>query len=178
MCESESIGGGAQASMPGQGGVGAEDRFEWTSRRNCSLAPRQLASLLAVPGIVSLAIALYFVTVGTWWMLVFASIEMLGLAAAFVVYARHAGAYERILMTPERLLVEFNCGSRVFQAELEPGWAQIVFPCARITGFRDSPLVEVRAGGRTLTLGRFLAPAQRAELAGDLRTRLRSLQSR
>ncbi|MGE0315458.1 MAG: DUF2244 domain-containing protein [Lautropia sp.] len=153
------------------------ERFEWISRRNCSLAPSQLAVLLAIPAGVSLAIATYFVFVGTWWMLLFASIETAGLAAAFVVYARHAGAYERISLTPERLLVELHSGSRTFRAELPPGWTQIVFPCARITGFRSGPLVELRHAGRTLSLGRFAMPAQRAALAGDLRRRLHGVRA-
>lgn len=160
------VGGGATNMNPA-------DRFEWVSKRNCSLAPSQLAFLISVPALVSLSISTYFVFVGTWWMLFFASIEALALACAFVVYARHAGAYERIVLTPERLLIEFHSGSKTFREELHPDWTQIVFPCARITGFRQAPLVEVREAGRTLSLGRFVAPGQRLALAGELRSQLR-----
>ena len=148
-------------------------RFEWISRRNCSLAPSRLAVLISIPALVSLSISAWFAFMGTWWMMFFATIEALALVCAFVVYARHAGAYERIELTSQRLLVEFHSGSRTFREELHPDWTQIVFPCAKITGFRQAPLVEVREAGRTLCLGRFVSPAQRVALVGELRGELR-----
>ena len=96
------------------------DGFEWVSKRNCALRPGRLAALLAIPAGASLTIAASFASVGAWWILVFSVIELLGLVAAFIVYARHAGAYERLFLTRDRLVVEVNSGTATSRG-LNPG---------------------------------------------------------
>jgi len=92
------------------------DGFEWVSKRNCALRPGRLAALLAIPAGASLTIAASFASVGAWWILVFSVIELLGLVAAFIVYARHAGAYERLFLTRDRLVgVDLTNGNIQFE---------------------------------------------------------------
>lgn len=148
------------------------ERFDWVSKRNCALRPGQLAALLAVPAGASLAIAASFASLGAWWILVFAIVETLALAAAFLVYARHAGAYERLSLTPDGLRVEFHSGSATTHAELDPRLVRIEFACARITGFDGDALVTVRGAGQAFRLGRFVPAPQRAALAARIRRAL------
>ena len=51
--------------------------------------------MFAVLATVVLAIGVSFAIAGAWLILPFAGLEVLMLGAAFVVHARHAGAYER-----------------------------------------------------------------------------------
>lgn len=144
----------------------AEHRpLEWVSKRNCALTPGQLALLLAVPAGASLLIAIGFASRGAWWILVFALIEVTGLVAAYLCYARFAGAYERLVLSPGRLILEFHSGSTTTREELDPWLVRIEVACARIPGFDGDGLVTVTGSGRSLSLGRFVPMAQRPALA-------------
>lgn len=150
-----------------------DDRFDWVSKRNCALRPAQLALLLAIPAGASLIIAASFATMGAWWILAFAGVETVGLAIAFVVYARHAGAYERLSLTPEGLRVELHSGSATTFAHWDPRLVRIDFACARIPGFHGDGLVTVRGPGQEFRLGRFVPAPERAALAASIRGALR-----
>ena len=154
-------------------GSSAPRSLEWVSKRNCSLSPRQLAQLLALPAVASLSIAAWFASRGAWWVLVFSVIEVAGLAAAFLCYARCAGAYERLVLSPGRLVLEFHSGSATTREELDPWLARIEVACARIPGFGGEGLVTVSGAGRTLRLGRFVPAPQRPALAAWLRQEVR-----
>lgn len=65
------------------------------STSRCSISPAGLACVFAVLATVVLAIGVGFAIAGAWLILPFAGLEVLMLGAAFVVHARHAGAYER-----------------------------------------------------------------------------------
>ena len=153
-------------------------RHEWVSKRNCALSPGQLAQLLAIPAVSSLLIAALFTSRGAWWVLVFAVIEVGCLVIAFLYYARHAGAYERVLLTPGRLVLEFHSGTATTREELDPGLARIDVVYARIPGFDGDGLVTVTGSGRTLQLGRFVPAAQRPALATWLRSEVRGAARR
>ena len=60
-------------------------------KRNCSMSPAGLAMAFAALAVVTLAIGVGFASVGAWLVLPFAGLEVLGLAVAFVVYARRVG---------------------------------------------------------------------------------------
>lgn len=171
MADTSTLSGPAAAGASQQ----AFGRSEWVSKRNCALSPSQLGALFALPGAASLAIAAFFTLAGAWWVLVFAVVEVLALMLAFVVYARHAGAYERLSISADRLIVEFHSGSQTFQAEFHPGWTQIVFPCAKIAGFENDALVGVSAGGQVLGVGRFVPGPERAALAARIRAQLQAV---
>lgn len=148
-------------------------RFEWVSKRNCALTPRQMATLMAVPGLSSLAVGALFASRGAGWILFFAVIEVLALATAFFVYARYAGAYERLRVAGGQLILEFNSGSATTREELNLGLARIDVACARIPGFDGDELITVSGSGRTLSFGRFVPAAQRPALAARFRREVR-----
>jgi len=66
------------------------------------LSPRQCGLAFGAVGIVSGGIATVFATQGVWLVLPFAGIEILALVIAFVVYARHTGDFERIVLRPDQ----------------------------------------------------------------------------
>ena len=123
----------------GRGVHAALAPHEWTLKRNCSMSPRQFASLIASLAIVSVGVASIFAYSGAWWILVFAFVEMAALVAAFVVYARHAGDYERIVVTPDAVIIEFNSGTEVVRQQAHPAFARVEYPCPGAGGRRRLP---------------------------------------
>ena len=80
---------------------------EWVLKRNCSLSPRQSLAALGGLCLAILVFAMPFVLFyGAWLVLVFACIETLALATAFLHYARHARDHEHIVLANGSLLVE------------------------------------------------------------------------
>jgi uncharacterized membrane protein len=144
---------------------------EWTLKRNCSLSPGQFVSVFGSLGVVSIGVASIFAYSGAWWILVFAFIEVAALVAAFVVYAKHAGDYERIVVTPDALTIEFNSGNRVLRREAHPAFAQVEYPCPGFGRGEDS-LIGVALAGKAVRVGRFVPRLRRASLAQEIRTHL------
>lgn len=146
------------------------NRQEWLSKRNCSLAPRQLAVIFALLATVSLIIASGFAALGAWMILPFAGIEALALGTAFVVYARHAADYERIVLSRDCLLVETSWADRLSQEKCAPAWIRVEYKGAR------QELIGLVASGQRIEVGRFVPESERTDLAMQLRTQLRGLR--
>lgn len=152
-----------------QVGVDASGRptLEWLLRRNCSFAPRQLIAALGSLALLSLAIAVWMWSQGATLVLPFALLELAALAAALLVYARHAADRERLLLADGRLTVERTDGARVERVEFDAGRL-------RIEPERDErSLIELSQQGRRVAVGRFVRPELRERLARELRTALR-----
>jgi len=96
----------------------------------------------------------------------------------YLYYARHAGAYERLLLSPGRLILEFHSGSATTREELDPWLARIEVACARIPGFDGEGLVIVSGSGRSVRLARFVPVTQRPALAAWLRQEVRQALNR
>jgi uncharacterized membrane protein len=146
--------------------VAEQGRQQWMLPRNCALTPRQLAGWFATMGAVSLLIAAAFAMQGAWMVVPFACVELAALGIAFVVYARHAADYERIMVAPGRLVVERVVGNAVDRIECEPAWVRVEY-----AGTRRSA-VRLVAGRRQFEIGRFVPEDKRKELAQELRESL------
>lgn len=144
---------------------------EWTLKRNCSLSPGQFASVLGSLAVVSIGVASIFAYSGAWWILVFAFVEVAALMAAFVVYARHAGDYERIVVSPDALIIEFNSGNHVLRRQAHPAVARVEFPCPESRRGGDS-LIGLAVAGEAVKVGRFVPRLRRESLAQEIRTHL------
>ena len=92
---------------------------QWFLRRNCSVTPRQLFWVFLSLCAISLGIGTFFWMKGATLVLPFASLELLAVAVAFVVYARHATDGERILLRGTQLVVEFENGGKLERAEFQ-----------------------------------------------------------
>lgn len=139
--------------------------FSLTLKRNCSIAPGGLACVFAALALAVLGIGIGFAIAGAWLILPFAGLEVLLLAAAFLLQARHATDYERIELDRGRLRVEVAEGQRVARYEIDARRARIEM---------RGPHVVLRGPGEELRLGRHLDDEARVAFAAELKNRLRT----
>lgn len=140
---------------------------EWCLKRNCSASPKQLALIYGSLVAVSFGIAIGFAMLGLWGVLPFAGIELLGLAAAFVVYGRHAGDYERVVLHEERLRIERCSAGALSVEEFGAPWVRV----RRERSMRPRVWLEVR--GRQVEIGRYVGVERREAFAEELQRALR-----
>jgi uncharacterized membrane protein len=138
--------------------------FSLILKRNCSLSPAGLAGVFGALGIVVLLIGTGFAIVGAWLVLPFAGLEVLLLGAAYVLYARRAADYERIVLDRGRLTVEVAQAQKTARYELEARRARVVLERERVV---------LQGAKEQLELGRFLDAHSRAKFAAELQKRLR-----
>jgi uncharacterized membrane protein len=146
----------------------AMNKQEWLLKRNCSMSPRQLLAALAGLCLGIFVFSLPFVLLyGAWLVLVYAILEVVALAAAFVHYARHARDHEHIVLADGSLLVECVEAERVRQIRLEPNWIRVVTPR------RYGDLIRLECGRYAVQVGRFVTAERRRLVAEELRRELR-----
>ena len=138
--------------------------FSLTLKRNCSISPAGLACVFAALAIAVLAIGAGFALLGAWLILPFAGLEVLLLAGAFLLQARHATDYERIELAGDRLRIDIADGARTARYELDARIVRIAM---------DEGALVLRSPRETLQLGRHLDAAARAAFADELKRRLR-----
>jgi len=154
--------------LPAEGGRRAV--MQWVLKRNCSIEPQQVLAVY-----LSLCALSALISAGFWWqgapiVGAFAGAELLAVGAALLVYARHAGDREVLTLAGRSLAVEQRLGTRVEHADFAADWLSVE-PAAG-----QGSLVELKARGRTMRVGRFLRPEMRAAFAQELRRALRRPQ--
>jgi uncharacterized membrane protein len=145
----------------------SDGSVQWLLRRNCSIAPSQLLVVYLLLCTVSLAIAGAFWWRGAPFVLPFASIELLAVGIALLVYARHAADRESLLLRPGLLKVECTNGRHIDQVEFTPAWVRIE------PAHGDHSLIELSGEGKRIAVGRFVRPELRRALAEELRAAIR-----
>lgn len=140
------------------------DSRQWLMRRNCALTPCQLAVWFAAVSSLSIAVATFFALAGAWMVLPFAFLEVAALGIAFVVYARHAADFERIVVQSGGLVVERSTASRLERTEVPLDWIRVEYQGQR------RELVKLVSQGRFCEVGRFVPEHQRSSLAKELRS--------
>jgi uncharacterized membrane protein len=138
--------------------------FSLTLKRNCSISPAGLAGVFAALAFVVVAIGAGFAIAGAWLVLPFAGLEVLLLAAAYVLYARRAADYERIVLESGRLTVEVGQAQKTSRYEMEARGARVCL---------DEERVVLCCAREQLELGRHLDADTRARFAAELQKRLR-----
>lgn len=141
--------------------------LQWLFKRNCSMTPRQLMAVYASLCAVSLVIAAVFTWQGAPFVLLFAGLELVLLGAALLVFARHVGDRETLILAGRSFTVEQRYGSRVARTDFTAEWLSVE-PAAG-----QGSLVQLSGEGRTVRVGRFLRPELRPALARELRRALR-----
>jgi uncharacterized membrane protein len=134
------------------------------------MSPSQSAWMFGGLMVLSFLVAGFWAYAGAWWVLVFSFVEVLALACAFVFYARHACDYDRLTVEGDQLSIEQVDGAQTHRLQGSRRSLAVRYDARR------RGLVEVRevtAGGRSLSVGRFLPEEQRALLAQALTKRLR-----
>jgi uncharacterized membrane protein len=136
---------------------------QWLLRRNCALSPAQLALGFSAIGLVTILIAVVFAAQGAWLVVPFAGLELLALAIAFVVHARHAGDYERIVLQGGSVLVERVHGGALARLECPAPWLRVQYGGSR------RELIRLVAAGKEVAVGRYVPDGERTRLARELR---------
>lgn len=151
---------------------GARWSIEWVLKRNCSIAPRQLLWFYASLCVLSLGIATMFWWHGATMVMPFAWLELLAVGAAMLLYAAHATDSESIALRDDALTVEHLCGAHVERVAFQPAWVRVE------PEHGDRSLIELSGQGRRISVGRFVRPELRHQLAEELRCGLRRWQQR
>ena len=155
------------ATLPAQGSHGHE-AVQWLLKRHCSLAPAQLGWVYLSLCVVSLSIAAFFWTQGAPLVMPFAGAEVLAMGIAFLVYARHAGDAEKIILQGGQLVVELETAGCTQRAEFNREWVRVE------PRGGDGSLIEVSGQGRSVQVGRHVRPELRPALAREIRFALRA----
>lgn len=154
----------------GRESVPAGRSVQWLLKRNCSLAPRQLLAFVGSICAVSLAIGTFFWMQGLPLVLPFAGTEVVAILVALALYARHATDREWIQLQAGCLVVEHASGRHIDRVEFAPAWVRVE------PEHGDRSLVELSGQGRRISVGRFVRPESRRQLADELRWALRRWQ--
>jgi uncharacterized membrane protein len=116
-----------------------------------------------------------FAILGAWPVLGFLGVEVvavLGLVALHRLWRRRS--VETVLLTGQRLSVRRSDGrGGTEQVELEPYWTRIEL----IERGEAVPLLTAHARGQSVELGKFLAEAEKRDLAAALEDALRSYRN-
>ncbi|MEP7282348.1 MAG: DUF2244 domain-containing protein [Rubrivivax sp.] len=160
----------AQRVELNDGGV-RRHALQWVLRRNCVLSPRQVFTVYLSMCAVSLLIAAGFWWHGAPYIAGFAGLELIAVGVALAVYSRHATDRETLTLAARRLAVERRFGGRIERVDFRAEWLRVEPAIAQ------GSLVELAGEGRSMRIGRFLRPEQRAAFAQELRRALRRAQT-
>ena len=131
---------------------------------------------LLIGGLAALAClaGLIFLLVGAWPVLGFFGLDIALLAFCFHMNYRQGRRRERLRLTPDALTVErMSAAGRVEQVRLPPWWLRVEIDRS---DERPGPLT-LATHGRRETVGAFLAPWERVEVAEALRQALAPLRA-
>ena len=134
-----------------------------------SLSPRGFAILLAAVCAVAFAAGMVFFLAGAWPVVGFLGLDVLLIYVAFRINYRHSRMHETLALTREGLTVRrVDHRGRVASWRFQPAWLQVLID--------DPPehhsQLVLRSHGRSLVIGAFLSPAERFDLAKELRDAL------
>ena len=132
------------------------------------MTPVQLACLYGSLCVVSLGIAGFFWVNGARMVMLFSWLELSAVGWAFLVYARHAGDGEKIVLQGGQLVVEQETAGRLQRAEFNQEWVRVE------PRQGDGSLIEVSGQGRSVSVGRHVRPELRPALAREIRSVLRA----
>ena len=136
-----------------------------------SLSPRGFAILMGTAGVIGFAFGASFIALGAWPIFGFCGAEWLLFYLFFRLNYRAARLQERIRMSHDLVTVERrDPRGRVKSWSFQPYWLRVEMD--------DPPEHEsqlsLTSHGKRLTIGRFLSPPERYELAQALRAALAS----
>lgn len=155
----------ATVPLPGHD---SEDMVLWLLKRPCSLTPAQLGWAYASLCATSLLVAAFFWFQGATLVMPFAWAELLAVGAAFLLYSRHAGDGEKIVLQGGQLVVELETAGRTQRAEFNREWVRVE------PRDGDGSLIEVSGQGQSVRVGRHVRPELRPMLAREIRMALRA----
>ena len=130
------------------------------------MTPGQLAASFALIAFVSLTIGAFCWFQGAVLVLPFASLELLAVGIAFVVYARHALDGERIWLEGSVLVVESENAGEMVRREFQRAWVRIEQVA------HGNAMIEICCHGQRVPVWRFIRNELRQRVAAELRLAL------
>ncbi len=145
--------------------------FEAVTRPPAGLSARGLRWLCGIAAGVAAVPAIGFALLGAWPILGFMGVEVVVVLGLLLLHRRwNAGKLETVLLAGGRLLVTRQDGrGGEERAELEPYWARVSLEEPP----DGAPRLVASARGRSVEIGRFLAPEEKRALAEALEDALR-----
>ncbi len=128
--------------------------FSFVLKRPLSASPKLFLGFMGSLSLICLFIASAWAYFGARWVLVFAVIDVLALAAAMVWCVRHAMDYERVVLTRNTLTIERQLAGRVEQWSMERFYVRLNSIQVSLGPFK-SPRLQVSAQQQTVVLGGF-----------------------
>ncbi|CAN5263359.1 DUF2244 domain-containing protein [soil metagenome] len=137
----------------------------WRLKRHSSLSPAQLGWSYLSLCLACVGIAAFLWSPNASVVMTFA---LLAVGAAFVMYSRHAGDAEKIVLQGGQLVIELETAGRTERAAFNREWVRVEPKGG------DGSLIEVSGQGRSVRVGRHMRPELRPLLAREIRFALRT----
>jgi uncharacterized membrane protein len=140
---------------------------------NRSLPPLGFALLMGAISLISFGAGLTFYLIGAWPIVGFFGLDVLLVYIAFRVSFRRLRAFETLRLTEQVLVFERVTPAGVRRRwTFQPYWLRVEFDDPPHHGSQ----LRLRSHGRAVTVGAFLAPPERQDLATALRAALHRLR--
>jgi uncharacterized membrane protein len=135
-----------------------------------SLPPRGFHILMLALGLISLAVGIGFISIGAWPVIGFFGLDVALVYVAFRLSYRSARQRETIRLAGDTLTVEQVSvrGTRRMW-RFQPFWLRVILE----ERAGEANRLLIASHGRSLVIGDFVAPPDRAELADTIRDALR-----
>ena len=137
----------------------------WRLKRHSAFTPAQLGWLYLSLCLACLGVAAYLWSQNASAVMACA---LLAVGAACVVYLRHCGDVEKIVLQGGQLVIELESAGRTQRAAFNREWVRIE------PGGSDGSLIEVSGQGRSVRVGRHMRRELRPLLAREIRFALRT----
>jgi uncharacterized membrane protein len=131
-------------------------------KRNCSFSPKQVGLFYLSIVSFSLLVAIYFLVIGVWMIIIFTSLEIIALTIALYIYTRHALDYEKITIVGKQLLVERSWGGKVEIVELNTIWTKLLHAQ---NGGKD---LVLKSASKEIPIGYFVGANDQEQFERDL----------
>lgn len=136
-------------------------------KRNYSLTPKQLGVFYLSIVSFSLLIAICFLIIGVWMILIFTTLELVALTVALYIYTQHALDYEKITIVGKQLLVEKSCGGKAIVEEFNTAGTTLRYS---ETG---GNCLSLKSSKKEVSIGLFVGLNQQEQFVNELRNFLR-----
>jgi len=135
------------------------------------MGPRALLIVLVAVAAANFILGIAFVLRGAWPIMPFMGADVLLLAWAFRAARRAARRSEHVTLTPSELRVaRYPVRGDATEIALNPYWVRVTLE----DDVRPARRLTLSSHGRSVQLGAFLAPQDRASLAEALKAALRA----
>lgn len=148
--------------------------FDAELRPHRSLGPSGFVIVMAVATGFGFVIGVSFMMIGAWPVFGFCGLEILLLYIAFRMNYRAGLRRERILLTGRGLKIRYQApNGRINDWEMEPSWLRISVENPR----QGAGRITLSSRGRQTSVGDFLTPAERTDLAEALEDAIQRYRS-